>query len=85
MNTEAMVVGYRPNLKKISDGKIQSPSFAIGDSKVGSFEQTKYWGIQRDQHLVWDELTRFLGAKVSHTIRFLCARNSMLRGEPDLV
>ena len=44
MKTQAMVVGSRPNLKKISDKKIESPSFAIGDSQVEIVEKTKYLG-----------------------------------------
>ena len=47
-----MVVGSRPNLKKISEGSVQSPSFAIGDSQIEIVEKTKYLGIQLDQHLV---------------------------------
>ena len=66
-----MVVGSRPNLKKTSEGKVQSPSFAIGDSQIEIVEKTKYLGIQLDQHLVWDEHTRFLRAKVSRAIGFL--------------
>ena len=69
--TQAMVVGPRPNLKKISEGKVQSPSFVIGDSQIEIVEKTKYLGIQLNQHLVWDEHTRFLRAKVSGTIGFL--------------
>ena len=53
--TQAMVVGSLPNLKKISEGKVQPPSFAIGDSQIEIVEKTKYLGIQLDQHLVWDE------------------------------
>ena len=66
-----MVVGSRPNLKKISEGNVQSPSFAIGDSQIEIVEKTKYLGIQLDQHLVWDEHTRLLPAKVSRAIGFL--------------
>ena len=69
--TQAMVVGSRPNLEKISEGKVQSPSFAIGDSQIEIVEKTKYLGIQLDKHLVWDECARFLRAKVSRAIRFL--------------
>ena len=31
IKTQAMVVGSRPNLKKISDKKVQSPTFVIDD------------------------------------------------------
>ena len=66
-----MVVGSRPNLKRISEGKAQSPSFAIGDPQIEIVEKTKYLGIQLDQQLVWDEHTKFLRAKVSRAIGFL--------------
>ena len=66
-----MVVGSRHNLKEISKGKVQSPSFVIGDSQIDIVEKTKYLGIQLDQHLVWDEQTRFLRANVSRAIGFL--------------
>ena len=71
IKTQAMVVGSRPNLKKIAEGKVQSPSFVIGDSQIEIVEKTKYLGIQLDQHLIWDEHTRFLRAKVSRAIGFL--------------
>ena len=41
IKTEAMVVGSRPNLRKISKGKVQSPSFAIGDSQIEIVDKTK--------------------------------------------
>ena len=75
IKTQAMVVGSRPKRKKISEGKVQSPSFAIGDSQIEIVEKTKYLGIQLNQHLVWNEHTRFLRAKVSRAIGFLkCAK-----------
>ena len=71
IKTQAMVVGSRSNLKKISEGNVQSPSFVMGDSQIEIVEKTKYLGIQLDQHLVWDEHTRFLRAKVSRATGFL--------------
>ena len=71
VKTQAMVVGSRSNLKKISEVKVQSPSFAIGDSQIEIVEKTKYLEIQLDQHLVWDGHTRFLRAKVSRAIALL--------------
>ena len=81
MKTQAMVVGSRPNLKKISDKKIESPSFAIGDSQVEIVEKTKYLGVQLDQHLVWDEHTTFLRAKVSRALGFLKYAKKLLPQE----
>ena len=76
-----MVVGSGPNLTKISDGKIMSPSFAIGDSEIKIVEKTKYLGSQLDQHLVWDEHTRFLRAKVSRAIGSLKYAKNILPQE----
>ena len=81
LKTQAMVVGSRPNLKKISDKQIESPSFAIGDSQVEIVEKTKYLGVQLDQHLVWDEHTRFLRAKVSRALGFLKYAKKLLPQE----
>ena len=71
IKSQAMVVGSRPNLKKISEGKVQSLSFAICDSQIKIVENTKYLGIQPNRHLVWDEHIRFLRAKVSRAIGIL--------------
>ena len=60
INAQAIVEGSRPNLKEISDGKVQYPSFAIGDSQIEIVEKTKYLGIQLYQNLVRDEYIRFL-------------------------
>ena len=73
--------GSRPNLKKISEGKVQSPSFATGDSQIEIVEKTKYLAIQQDQYLVWDEHTRFLRAKVSRAIGFLKYAKNILPKE----
>ena len=81
IKTQAMVVGSRPNLKKISEGNVQSPSFAMGDSQIEIVEKTKYLGIQLDQHLVWDEHTRLLRAKVSRAIGFLKYAKTILPQE----
>ena len=63
--TQKMVVGSRPNLKKISDKKIQPLTFVIDDSQIEIVEKAKYLGVQLDQHLVWDEHVRLICAKVS--------------------
>ena len=55
IKTQAMVIGSRPNLKKISDKLVPTPSFAIGNSHIDVVANAKYLGIQLDKHLVWDE------------------------------
>ena len=60
IKTQAMVVGSQPNLKKIHDRKLQPPTFVIDDIQIEIVEKTKYFRVQLDQHLVWDEHVRFL-------------------------
>ena len=59
IKTQAMVVGSRPNIKKISDREVQPPTFVIDDSQIEIAEMAKYLGVKIDQHLVWDEHVRY--------------------------
>ena len=58
IKTQAMVIGSRPNIKKISDKLVPTPSFAIGNSHIDVVDNAKYLGVQLDKHLVWDEHTK---------------------------
>ena len=60
IKTQAMVIGSRrPNLKKISDKLVPTPSFAIGNSHIDVVVNAKYLGIQLDKYLVfWISLLR---------------------------
>ena len=71
IKNQAMVVGSRPNLKKISDKKAQAPTFVIDGSQIEIVERGKYLGVQLDQHLAWDEHARFVCTKVSRDLGFL--------------
>ena len=71
INTQAMVIGSRPNLKKISDKLVPIPSFAIGNSHIDVVANAKYLGIQLDKHLVWDEHTKALRSEISRSLGFL--------------
>ena len=53
IKTQAMVIGSRPNIKKISDKSVPTPSFAIGGSHFDVVDDAKYLGVQLDNHLVW--------------------------------
>ena len=55
LKTQAMVIGSRPNLKKISTKLVKPPSFTIGGSDVEMVGNVKYFGVQIDRHLAWDE------------------------------
>ena len=46
-----MVIGSRPNFKKISDKNVQSHTFVNDDTQIGLVEKAKYLGVQIDQHL----------------------------------
>ena len=71
IKTQAMVIGSRPNLKKISDKLVPTPSFAIGNSHIDVVANAKYLGIQLDKHLVWNEHTKALRSKISRSLGFL--------------
>ena len=43
IKAQAMVVGSRLNLRKISEGKVQSLSFAIRDSQIEIVEKLSTW------------------------------------------
>ena len=71
LKTQAMVIGSRPNLKKISTMLVEPPSFSIGGSDVELVGNVKYLGVQIDRHLAWDEHVHFLRSKVSRASGFL--------------
>ena len=50
LKTQAMVIGSRPNLKKISTKLVEPPSFSIGGSEVEMVDKVKYLGMQIDKH-----------------------------------
>ena len=69
--TQAMVIGSRPNIKKISDKSVTTPTFTIGNSHIDVVDNAKYLGVQLDKHLVWDEHTKVLRSRISHSMGFL--------------
>ena len=81
IKTRAMVVGSRPNLKKISDKKVLPATFVIDDSQIEIVEKAKYLGVQLDQHLVWDEHARYVCTKVSRALGFLKHAKELLPQE----
>ena len=66
-----MAVGSRPNIMEISDKLVPTPSFAIGNPHIDVVANAQYLGIQFDKHLVWDEHTKALRSKISHSLGFL--------------
>ena len=70
IKTQAMVIGSRPNIKKVSDKSVPTPSFAIGGSHVDAVNNAKYLGVQLDKHLVWDEYIKALRSKISRSLGF---------------
>ena len=71
LKTQAMAIGSRPNLNKISTILVESPSFSIGGSEVEMVDNVKHLGVQTDGHLAWDEHTHSVRSEVSRAIRFL--------------
>ena len=66
-----MVIGSRRNIKEISDKSVPTLSFTIGDSHIDVVDNVKYFGVQLDKHLVWDEHTNALRSKISRSLSFL--------------
>ena len=71
IKTQAMVIGSRPNIKRISDKSVPTPSFAIGNSQIDVVDNAKYLGVQLDKHLVWDEVTKVVRSRISRSLGFL--------------
>ena len=55
VKTQAMVIGSQPNLKKIADKRVDTPSFSTGDSVIDLVKNVKYLGVQLDSNLDWME------------------------------
>ena len=51
VKTQAIVIGSQPNLKKIAEEKIDTPSFSIGESAIDLVKNVKYLGVQLDSNL----------------------------------
>ena len=58
IKTQAVVIGSRPNIKKISYTLVPIPFYAIGNSHIDVVATAKYSGVQLDKHRVWDEHTK---------------------------
>ena len=71
LKTQAMVIGSRPNLKKISTKLVEPPSFSIDGSEVEMVDNVKYLGVQIDRHLSWEEHIHFVRSKASRASGFL--------------
>ena len=71
LKTEAMIVGSRPNLKRITCNTSETPCFVIGDTNIDIVQSAKYLRIMVDQHLVWDEHITLLQTKISRSLSFL--------------
>ena len=50
-----MVIGSQPNLNKIADKKLDTPSFSIGESAIDIVKNLKYLGVQLDSNLDWNQ------------------------------
>ena len=68
VKTRTMVIGSRPNLKKIADKKVDTPSFSIGDSAIDLVKNVKYLGVQFNSNLDWNQHRKVLCSQVSRTI-----------------
>ena len=71
IKTQAMVIGSRPNLKKISEKTVSSLEFLIDDSPIELVDSIKYIGVQVDKNFVWDEQIKSVQTKVTRSLGFL--------------
>ena len=55
LKTQALVVGSKPKIKKITEKVVAPPQFLIGDAQVENVDQTKYLGVMIDKNLNWSE------------------------------
>ena len=53
--TQSMPIGSRNRLKKIVLSENPEPALKIGEEPIAMVKHTKYFGVQIDQHLLWDE------------------------------
>ena len=81
MKTQAMVIGSRPNLKKILTMLVEPPSVSIGGSEAEMVDNVKYLRVQIDRHLSWEEHIHFVRSKVSRAIGFLKYARKLLPQE----
>ena len=51
VKTQAMVTGSQPNLKKIADKRVDTPSVSIGECVIDLVKNVKYLGVQLDSNL----------------------------------
>ena len=68
LKTQAVVIGSRSCLKRISKKLVEPPSFSIDGSEVEMVDNVEYLGVQIDTYLAWDEHTDFVQSKVSRAI-----------------
>ena len=66
-----MIVGFRPNLKKLSSNASKSLCILIGDTNIDTVQNAKYLGVILDQHLVRKERLKVLQIKISRALAFL--------------
>ena len=71
IKAQAMIVGSRPYLRKITSNASEAPCFAIAGTNIDIVQSAKYLGVILDQHLVWDEQITMLQTKISRSLSFL--------------
>ena len=78
--TQAVVIGSRPNLRKISEKAVDSPTLVTDDFLVELVDSIKYLGVQVDNYFEWEERIKSFQAKVSRSLGSLkYAKKSFLK------
>ena len=71
LKTQALVVGSKPKIQKITEKVVAPPQFLIGDAQVENIDQTKYLGVMIGKNLNWSEHIKSVRNNVSRGIAFL--------------
>ena len=71
LKTQALVVGSKPKIKKITEKVVAPPQFLIGDAQFENVDHTKYLEVMIDKSLNWSKHIKSVRTKVSRGIAFL--------------
>ena len=63
VKTQAMVIGFQPNMKNVANKKKTRLQFFIGNSIIDLVRNVKYLSVQLDTNLDWNQHIYFYAAR----------------------
>ena len=60
-----MAIASKPDLKTDADKKVDTPFFSKGGSVIDLVKSLKYFGVQLDSSVDWNQYIKILCSKVS--------------------